>query len=82
MKLNEQERDHIASLLRNEQDYVIDPDYLITKQTEITETMRSIQLDWLINFSHFYGMKRDTLYLANHFLDSFLSRCRIKVPEL
>lgn len=44
------------------------------KQPHITKRVRSIVVDWLIDVHEAYTMTADTLYLAIHTLDRYLSR--------
>ncbi|XP_067841494.1 cyclin-A1 [Heptranchias perlo] len=43
------------------------------KQPDITPSMRSILVDWLVEVSEEYSLQTETLYLAINYLDRFLS---------
>jgi cyclin-A len=43
------------------------------KQPDITDAMRSILVDWLVEVSEEYRMQGETLHLAVNYLDRFLS---------
>ncbi|XP_051687765.2 cyclin-A1 [Oryctolagus cuniculus] len=43
------------------------------KQPDITEGMRTILVDWLVEVGEEYKLRAETLYLAVNFLDRFLS---------
>ncbi|XP_055492799.1 cyclin-A1 [Leucoraja erinacea] len=43
------------------------------KQPDITASMRSILVDWLVEVSEEYNLQTETLYLAINYLDRFLS---------
>lgn len=43
------------------------------KQPDITESMRTILVDWLAEVGEEYKLRAETLYLAVNFLDRFLS---------
>ena len=49
------------------------PDYL-QKHPEITNGMRVILVDWLVEVVQDYRFRSETLHLAVNYLDSFLSR--------
>ncbi|XP_036868095.2 cyclin-A1 isoform X1 [Manis javanica] len=52
------------------------PHYL-QKQPDITEGMRTILVDWLVEVGEEYKLRSETLYLAVNFLDRFLSRMSV-----
>ncbi|KAM6178617.1 cyclin-A1 [Rhynchocyon petersi] len=47
--------------------------HYIKKQPDITEHMRAILVDWLVEVAEEYKLREETLYLAVNFLDRFLS---------
>ncbi|XP_007533931.1 cyclin-A1 [Erinaceus europaeus] len=47
--------------------------HYMRKQPDITEGMRTILVDWLVEVSEEYKLRAETLYLAVNFLDRFLS---------
>ena len=47
-------------------------DYM-KKQTDITQNMRSILVDWLIEVAEEYKLTRETLCLSINYIDRFLS---------
>ncbi|XP_021122137.1 cyclin-A1 isoform X3 [Heterocephalus glaber] len=47
--------------------------YYMRKQPDITEGMRTILVDWLVEVGEEYKFQAETLYLAVNFLDRFLS---------
>eukprot|EP00696_Hemimastix_kukwesjijk_P008155 gnl/Hemi2/20314_TR6735_c0_g1_i1.p1 gnl/Hemi2/20314_TR6735_c0_g1~~gnl/Hemi2/20314_TR6735_c0_g1_i1.p1 ORF type:complete len:429 (-),score=172.63 gnl/Hemi2/20314_TR6735_c0_g1_i1:261-1547(-) len=47
--------------------------YMDTRQRDITATMRAILVDWLVEVAEEYRLSSDTLYLAVHLIDRFLS---------
>ncbi|XP_066999769.1 G2/mitotic-specific cyclin-A [Anabrus simplex] len=48
------------------------PNYM-KKQTDITYSMRSILVDWLVEVAEEYKLQAETLYLAISYIDRFLS---------
>lgn len=46
--------------------------YLTTKQTEVTEKMRSIVVDWLIDVAIKFRLRPETFYLAIDVMDRYL----------
>ncbi|XP_049708994.1 cyclin-A1 isoform X2 [Elephas maximus indicus] len=47
--------------------------HYLRKQPDITEGMRAILVDWLVEVGEEYKLRTETLYLAVNFLDRFLS---------
>ncbi|XP_045330084.1 cyclin-A1 isoform X2 [Leopardus geoffroyi] len=47
--------------------------HYLRKQPDITEGMRTILVDWLVEVGEEYKLRAETLYLAVNFLDRFLS---------
>ncbi|XP_007951482.1 cyclin-A1 [Orycteropus afer afer] len=47
--------------------------HYMRKQPDITERMRAILVDWLVEVGEEYKLRAETLYLAVNFLDRFLS---------
>nr|XP_007958332.2 cyclin-A1 isoform X1 [Chlorocebus sabaeus] len=47
--------------------------HYMKKQPDITEGMRTILVDWLVEVGEEYKLRAETLYLAVNFLDRFLS---------
>ncbi|GER29543.1 cyclin [Striga asiatica] len=48
-------------------------DYMKKLQRDITEGMRAILIDWLVEVSEEYGLMPDTLYLTVNLIDRYLS---------
>lgn len=47
--------------------------HYMRKQPDITDGMRRILVDWLVEVAEEYKLRAETLYLAVNFLDRFLS---------
>ncbi|XP_042484276.1 cyclin-A2-4-like [Macadamia integrifolia] len=47
--------------------------FMETLQRDITQSMRGILVDWLVEVAEEYKLVQDTLYLAVYFIDRFLS---------
>lgn len=63
----------IMDVLRaDEQKYYPMPDY-ISKHKDINAHMRAVLVDWLNEVAQEYKLRSDTLYLAVHYTDRFLS---------
>jgi len=52
------------------------PNYM-KKQQDITSSMRSILIDWLVEVSEEYKLNTETLYLAVNYTDRFLSQMSV-----
>jgi hypothetical protein len=65
------------------QELLYKPDiHCFAAQPEITPTMRSILLTWLMEVSASFRLKRETFYKAISTLDRFLSICTVKKDDL
>ncbi|GMH11874.1 hypothetical protein Nepgr_013715 [Nepenthes gracilis] len=56
--------------------------YMETVQRDITESMRGILIDWLVEVSEEYKLVPDTLYLTTSLIDRFLSQVYIEKQRL
>ncbi|PIA65285.1 hypothetical protein AQUCO_00100634v1 [Aquilegia coerulea] len=56
--------------------------FMETLQRDITESMRAILVDWLVEVSEEYKLASDTLYLSMHLIDRFLSQNYIERQRL
>lgn len=52
------------------------------KQQDITNSMRSILVDWLVEVSEEYKLHRETLFLAVNYIDRFLSQMSVQRSKL
>ncbi|KAE8728860.1 Cyclin-A2-1 [Hibiscus syriacus] len=68
---------HVAELVRSPY-----PNFMETIQHDITQSMRGILVDWLVEVSEEYKLVPDTLYLTVHLIDWFLSRNYIERQRL
>lgn len=57
-------------------------DYMKMLQRDITEGMRGILIDWLVEVSEEYRLVPDTLYLTVNLIDQFLSETYIEKRKL
>jgi cyclin A len=57
------------------------PTYM-KKQSDITNSMRSILVDWLVEVSEEYKLHRETLFLAVNYIDRFLSQMSVQRSKL
>ena len=71
----------LSHLKQSEERYRVDPDYFST-QREITSTMRSILVDWLVDVSVRFRLQQQTLFLTVNVLDRFLSRESVTKNDL
>ncbi|KAA3455541.1 cyclin-A2-4-like [Gossypium australe] len=67
----------VAELLRRPY-----PNFMETIQRDITQSMRGILVDWLVEVSEEYKLVPDTLYLTVHLIDWFLSKNYIERQRL
>ncbi|XP_006343148.1 cyclin-A2-4 [Solanum tuberosum] len=67
----------VAEIIRRPQS-----NFMETLQQDITESMRAILVDWIVEVSEEYKLVPDTLYLAVHFIDLFLSQNYVERKNL
>lgn len=70
MYLKESEMKHLAK-----------PNYM-AKQNDITPSMRSILVDWLVEVGEEYKLQTETLHLAVNYIDRFLSYMAVQRSKL
>ncbi|PPS12499.1 hypothetical protein GOBAR_AA08133 [Gossypium barbadense] len=58
------------------------PNFMETIQQDITQSMRGILVDWLVEVSEEYKLMPDSLYLTVHLIDWFLSKNYIERQRL
>ncbi|WOK99242.1 hypothetical protein Cni_G07954 [Canna indica] len=58
------------------------PNYIETLQQDITQSMRGILIDWLVEVSEEFKLVSDTLYLTVYMVDRFLSQNHIERRRL
>lgn len=63
----------LKQLLLSEKDYQFNPHYLETTGTNIKWNMRSILLNWIIEVSDDFGLKRSTFHYAANYIDRYLA---------
>ena len=54
----------------------------MTKQPDISHSMRSILVDWLVEVAEEYKLQTETLYLAVAYIDRFLSYMSVQRSKL
>ncbi|XP_057799552.1 cyclin-A2-1-like [Salvia miltiorrhiza] len=74
--------DIYTSLFARQVDRKPSPDYMENLQRDITQRMRSILIDWLVEVTEEYGLVPDTLYLTVNLIDRFLSENYIDKKKL
>jgi cyclin B len=55
---------------------------MISTQDDITEKMRAILIDWLIDVHAKFKLEANTLFMAANIIDRFLSKERISRKQL
>jgi hypothetical protein len=72
-----QDADNFANLRQKEEDFVINPLHLAQVQTQITSSMRSTLLNWLMETSNDLLLKRETFHMSILIIDRFLSLAKM-----
>lgn len=65
-----------------ERTHLRDSTYLTARQTEVTEKMRAIVVDWLIDVAIKFRNRPETFYLAVDIMDRYLSVCSTTRAQL
>jgi len=65
-----------------EQEYMVDPNYISKVQTEIRDTSRAFLIEWIIDVHRKFRLKPECLYVTTHIIDQFLSRKKIHKNQL
>lgn len=73
--------DILKKLQEREVNYLPKWNYM-TKQPDITFTMRSILVDWLVEVCEEYKLNTETLFLAVNYIDRFLSLMSVQRAKL
>lgn len=73
--------DILKKLMEREVNYLPKWNYM-TKQPDITFTMRSILVDWLVEVCEEYKLNTETLFLAVNYIDRFLSLMSVQRAKL
>jgi hypothetical protein len=68
------------TLLEKDASRVINPNY-IDQQSELSWSMRSILIDWIVQVSFKFNLLPETLFLSINYLDTFLSLKPISVQK-
>ncbi|KAL8521954.1 hypothetical protein ACS0TY_012199 [Phlomoides rotata] len=74
--------DIYSSLYAKQFDRRPSPDYMEKLQKDITQGMRGILVDWLVEVSEEYKLVPDTLYLTVNLIDRYLSENYIEKQKL
>ena len=78
---SEYHMDILTNMKKREKDFLPKWNYM-TKQPDITFTMRSILIDWLIEVGEEYKLGTETLFLAVSYIDRFLSHMSVQRAKL
>merc|ERR1711881_307826 len=73
--------DILKGMIEREENYLPKWNYM-TKQPDITFTMRSILIDWLIEVGEEYKLHTETIFLAVNYIDRFLSFMSVQRAKL
>lgn len=65
----------LKQMLLSEKEYQFNPHYLDTSGTNIKWNMRAILLNWIIEVSDDFGLKRSTFHYAANYIDRYLAAC-------
>ncbi|CAA0838543.1 Unknown protein [Striga hermonthica] len=74
--------DIYSAMYARQIDRRISADYMENLQRDITQGMRAILIDWLVEVSEEYGLMPDTLYLTVNLIDRYLSENHMTKQKL
>jgi len=72
----------IFSFLKRSEDLTTPQMGYIEQQPDISERMRAILVDWLIEVHLKFKLKSETLFLTVNLIDRFLERVRVERSKL
>lgn len=70
-----------SNMKKRETSYMVNADYM-DLQTDITEKMREILVDWLVDVHKTYSLRPETLFLSVNVLDRYMSNKHISRRRL
>ena len=70
------------NMRHREANFKINKDYMTLVQTDISEKMRCILVDWLVKVQDNFGFTHETLYFAVKLIDLYLSKISVSVMNL
>eukprot|EP01125_Pyxidicula_operculata_P011290 TRINITY_DN3696_c0_g1_i2.p1 TRINITY_DN3696_c0_g1~~TRINITY_DN3696_c0_g1_i2.p1 ORF type:complete len:343 (-),score=92.45 TRINITY_DN3696_c0_g1_i2:193-1221(-) len=73
--------DIYANIMKKELADRVSPDYM-SNQADITEKMRAIMVDWLVEVHRMFKLLPETLYLAANIIDRFLEKKPVSRDKL
>ena len=60
-----------------EEQSMVDPDYLSKVQVDIKDTSRAFLMEWIIDVHRKFKLVPEGLYVAQHVIDQYMSRKKI-----
>ena len=68
-------------MLKNEKSWQVDPNYMNT-QAKISEKIRSLLMDWLIQAHYNFKLLPESLFLTVNIIDRFMSKYAVKKDDV
>ena len=65
------------NMIKEEKEFLVDPDYLQKVQTEIKDTSRAFLIEWIIDVHRKFRLLPEALYVTSFIIDQFLSKQKI-----
>ena len=73
----------IYESMRKEEDlWMVDPEYLTKVQTEIKDTSRAFLIEWMIDVHRKFRLVPEALYVTIHIIDQYMSKKKIFKNQL
>lgn len=61
-------------MIKEEKEFLVDPDYLQKVQTEIKDTSRAFLIEWIIDVHRKFRLLPEALYVTSFIIDQYLSK--------
>ena len=70
----------LEQMLIRDEEYAI-TSFCLNRQRNITPKMREILIDWMIEVSDEFMLKRETLYISINYIDRFMLLAPYEIPK-
>jgi cyclin B len=69
-------------MIKEEDDNMVDPEYLQKVQTEIKDTSRAFLIEWIIDVHRKFRLLPEALYVTSFIIDQYMSKQAIQKSQL
>ena len=75
--LSEYAQEIFMNMMKEEKDWMVDPEYLQKVQTEIKDTSRAFLIEWIIDVHRKFRLVPEALYVTQLIIDQYMSKKKI-----